>query len=120
MTVFLRCFLLSTLVLCALPLPAQQTRKTQNVIILTVDGLRWQELFGGVDSALVHDVKFSPLQSGVAQDFWAASPAERRRKLLPFFWDSIAPRAVVLGDRQRLPFGPGQTAEANRRIPRSP
>ncbi|HEY0671015.1 MAG TPA: alkaline phosphatase family protein [Longimicrobiales bacterium] len=99
MTVFLRCFLLSTLVSWALPLSAQQTRKTQNVIIVTVDGLRWQELFGGVDSALVHDVKFSPLQSGVAQDFWATSPIERRRKLLPFFWDSMAPRAVVLGDR---------------------
>ena len=78
---------------------AQQTPQTRNVIIVTLDGLRWQELFTGVDSALVHDIRFTPLQTGVQAEVWTTSPAERRRKLMPFFWDSLAPRAVLLGDR---------------------
>jgi hypothetical protein len=78
------------------PLAAQQT---QNVVIVTLDGLRWQELFTGVDSVLVHDLKFTPLQTGAKDEFWTTSPIERRRRLMPFFWDSLAPRGVVLGDR---------------------
>ncbi len=87
------------LAFCIQSLPAQQVRRTQNVIIVTLDGLRWQELFSGVDSALAHDPRFTPVQTRVKEDFWTTSSIERRRKLLPFFWDSIAPRAVVLGDR---------------------
>ena len=83
-------------ILCATPLAAQQTR---NIVIVTLDGLRWQELFTGVDSALVDDVRFTPVQTRVKDDFWTTSPVERRRKLMPFFWDSLAPRGVVLGDR---------------------
>jgi len=92
--------LLCAVMLAALvqPLAAQQ-RQTRNVIIVTLDGLRWQELFTGVDSALVHDIRYTPLQTGVKDEFWTTSPTERRRKLMPFFWDSLAPTGVVLGDR---------------------
>jgi hypothetical protein len=92
-------FLFSALACAAQPVAAQQPHRTRNIIILTLDGLRWQELFTGVDSALVHDVRFTPLASKAKEDFWTTSPIERRRKLMPFFWDSIAPHAVVLGDR---------------------
>ena len=89
------------LLLIALPnmLVAQQPARARNVIIVTIDGLRWQELFTGVDSALVHDLRFTPLQTGAKDEFWTTSPVERRRKLMPFFWDSLAPRGLVLGDR---------------------
>lgn len=98
--------LVSAFLLAAVPQPAaaQQTLQTRNVIIVTLDGLRWQELFTGVDSALVHDVRFTPLQTGARDEFWTTSPVERRRKLMPFFWDSLAPRAVVLGDRREGSF----------------
>jgi hypothetical protein len=33
---------------------AAQQLKTKNVIIITLDGLRWQELFHGADSALIN------------------------------------------------------------------
>ena len=31
---------------------AQQKKKIENVIILTTDGFRWQEVFNGIDTAL--------------------------------------------------------------------
>ena len=29
--------------------------KTENIIIVTLDGFRWEEVFGGADSALIND-----------------------------------------------------------------
>jgi hypothetical protein len=74
-------------------------QRAENVIIITLDGVRWQEVFSGVDSALVHDPRYTPGLSGTKEAFWTSSPVERRRRLLPFLWDSIVPRGVLLGDR---------------------
>jgi hypothetical protein len=80
---------------------AAHAQRTENVIIVTLDGVRWQEVFTGADSALIHDPRFTPGLSRTKEDFWTTSPNERRRKLMPFFWDSIAPKALVLGDRNQ-------------------
>jgi hypothetical protein len=80
--------------------PAQQ-RRTENVILVTLDGVRWQEVFSGADSVLVHDPRFTPGLSRTREEFWTTSPVERRRKLMPFFWDSLAPRALLVGDRNQ-------------------
>jgi hypothetical protein len=86
------------LVLLASTASAQQTNN-RNVILITLDGVRWQEVFTGVDSALVHDPRFTPGLSGTKEEFWTTSPIERRRKLMPFLWDSVVTRGVLLGDR---------------------
>ncbi|HRD07834.1 MAG TPA: hypothetical protein PK037_09720, partial [Saprospiraceae bacterium] len=39
-------------------LNAQKNTLTENVFIITLDGLRWQELFGGADDSLVTDIRF--------------------------------------------------------------
>jgi hypothetical protein len=69
------------------------------VIVVTLDGMRWQEVFGGMDSALGFGA------AGGAQDtahlrerFWKPTAAERRAALLPFFWREVAPRGQVFGD----------------------
>ena len=38
---------------------SQQVQKTENVIIITLDGMRWQEVFGGIDSVLMTDTKYT-------------------------------------------------------------
>ena len=54
-------------------------RKTRNVILCIVDGLRWQELFAGADETL-----FTEAAGGVKNDtavrekFWRATPEERQ------------------------------------------
>ncbi len=78
-------------------------RQTRNVILITVDGLRTQELFSGVDPLLLGDAEGSGIANldEVLSRYWRSSPAERREALLPFFWGEFAPQAVVLGDRSR-------------------
>lgn len=82
-----------------LPAFAQQ-QKIENVIIVTLDGMRWQEVFNGVDSALMNNPEYTRNAKGMRADFWDDAPAERRKKLLPFFWQTIAGKGQLHGNRQ--------------------
>jgi Type I phosphodiesterase / nucleotide pyrophosphatase len=76
-----------------------QDRKTNNVIIITFDGFRWQELFGGADDSLINNPAFSFDTAGLKKKYWAATPEERRKKLLPFFWSTIVAQGQLHGNR---------------------
>ena len=81
--------------LAALTLTAQKTTKTENIILVTFDGYRWQELFDGAQKKL-----FTKKQVLNADDlkerFWAESGEDRRKKLMPFFWNTLAKEGVIL------------------------
>jgi len=73
-----------------------------NLILITFDGVRTQEFFGGLDTVIANaDEKFHGIYrpERLRADFWRATPQERRRAVMPFFWDSMAPRARVVGNR---------------------
>jgi hypothetical protein len=78
-------------------------RATQNVVLVTLDGVRVQDLFGGLDEAVAaHDEK--QLYSDIAAmrtRFGGATPEERRSKLMPEFWTRLAPQGVVFGNPAR-------------------
>ena len=78
---------------------AQSDRKTENIFIITLDGFRWQELFAGADSALIHNKDFTPNAAELKLLFWADSPTERRKKLMPFFWSTLATQGQLYGNR---------------------
>lgn len=75
-----------------------QSQKTENLIIVTLDGFRWQELYRGADSALINS-KFTDDKDEVRKMFWAETPKERREKLLPFFWSTIVQNGQLYGNR---------------------
>ncbi len=77
-----------------------QQRKTENLIIVTLDGMRWQEVFKGVDPVLMADSTYNRDRDGVKERFWAADEAGRRRKLFPFFWSTISEKGQLYGNRQ--------------------
>jgi Type I phosphodiesterase / nucleotide pyrophosphatase len=74
-------------------------RGTRNIILITADGLRWQDLFGGMDPML-KDQKSAGMEGAAALEakLWRATPEERRNALMPFFWTTLAPMGVVLGN----------------------
>jgi hypothetical protein len=78
---------------------AQPSPQAPNVFIITIDGFRWQEVFGGADSALLHDTRFTHDTALASMMYWAVSPIERRKKLLPFFWNVIAAKGQLQGNR---------------------
>ena len=59
-------------------------RKTENLIIVTLDGMRWQEVFKGIDPVLSADTLYNRDPKSLREKFWAESEAERRKKLFPF------------------------------------
>src|SRR4051812_44465500 len=74
-------------------------RKTENLIIITLDGMRWQEVFGGADSLILRDKQFTRDSAGTAEKFWSADPKERREKLFPFLWKMISVKGQLYGNR---------------------
>jgi len=74
--------------------------KTQNIVIVTLDGMRWQEIFGGVDSALIVNKRFTMDSAQVTKNFWADDAVERRKKLFPFLWGTVAQQGQLYGNRR--------------------
>jgi hypothetical protein len=75
-----------------------QNLKTKNIIIVTLDGFRWQELYRGADSALINS-KFTKDKAEVTREFWAPDATSRRKLLLPFFWSVLAEKGQLYGNR---------------------
>ena len=75
---------------------------TRNVLFVTLDGVRWQELFGGAQPELVDEKRggVADLASTRAR-FMRPSADEGRRALMPFLWSMIAARGQVFGDATR-------------------
>lgn len=77
-----------------------QEGRTRNIVMISIDGYRWQELFSGADSALIFDRKFTKQdQATMVRKYWGTSKEERRRKLMPFFWNKIANEGQLYGNR---------------------
>jgi hypothetical protein len=76
-----------------------QTRKTENLLIIGWDGVRWQEIFTGVDSALMNDQAYTKRSGTMRTQFWNDSVEGRRKKLFPFFWSTIQQNGQMYGDR---------------------
>jgi hypothetical protein len=72
----------------------------KNLIIVTIDGLRWQEVFTGADNNLLHNDKFVRESSHTKQKFWHDNKEKRRQLLMPFFWDTIVKNGLVIGNRK--------------------
>lgn len=76
--------------------PAQQT---ENVILVTLDGLRWQEVFNGADESLLDKERGGCRDVAAARErFWKSSAEERRATLLPFVWNTIAAHGRIFGN----------------------
>lgn len=73
---------------------------SENLFIILTDGFRWQEVFTGADSLLINDETFTPDTSTIKSMYWAATQEERRKKLLPFFWNVMAKKGQLYGNRE--------------------
>ncbi len=73
--------------------------RTENVVVIVTDGLRWQEVFRGAETALLTE------KPGGVEDVAATKAAfgqstskERREALLPFFWSVVAKEGQIYGN----------------------
>lgn len=78
---------------------AQKTTQTENIFLITVDGLRWQEFFRGADSLFVDDTGMVERQGSLLGEFWDPDPLKRRQMLMPFTWSTLAEQGQLYGNR---------------------
>ncbi len=77
--------------------------KTQNIVLIVSDGLRWQEIFTGADASLIADKTGENwvAESQLRQRYWRADPDARRALLFPFLWGTVARQGQIFGNRRR-------------------
>lgn len=80
---------------------AQKNTKTENIILITLDGLRWQEVFSGAESRLLLDKNYVNDTAASYQRFWRETPQQRRELLMPFFWNVIERQGQLYGNRHK-------------------
>lgn len=80
---------------------ARQPVAGDNVVLVTLDGVRTEEVFGGLDLGVLA----STLRDGQKAEetatykrFWAPTRDERRRKVMPFFWSLVTAEGSVAGE----------------------
>ncbi|MFN8289251.1 MAG: alkaline phosphatase family protein [Chitinophagaceae bacterium] len=71
----------------------------RNLLIITTDGFRWQELFNGADSVLINDDSYTPDKETVKALYWAGTADERRKRLMPFVWNVMKSQGQLYGNR---------------------
>jgi hypothetical protein len=88
--------------LCLLPAASAQGLKTKNAVLITSDGLRWQELFTGADPELINKEWGGVVNTNaLKKSFWRDTPEARREALLPFFWGTIAKQGQIYGNQHK-------------------
>jgi len=73
--------------------------KTENLFLITIDGLRWQELFEGADIDLLTDPNYVKDTSQLKNKFWLENTQDRRKQLMPFFWTTLVVKGQLYGNR---------------------
>ncbi|TVQ04546.1 MAG: phosphoglyceromutase [Balneolaceae bacterium] len=78
---------------------AQNPLKTENVFLITLDGLRWQELYTGADEKLISHEDYVRNSEDLTEAFWDDDPDVRKQLLMPFFWSVIVEKGQLYGNR---------------------
>lgn len=78
---------------------SQETAPAEYVVLVTVDGLRRQEVFTGAEEALLNREAGGVRDVDIVRErFWRETPEARREALLPFFWEIVVPSGQLFGD----------------------
>ena len=76
--------------------------KTENVILITLDGMRWQEVFQGVDNRYFDQdeyIIYKRMHEAFKEKYWRDTAEQRREVLFPFLWNTIAKQGQIYGNR---------------------
>lgn len=74
----------------------------ERVILVTMDGVRCQEMFQGLDRDTwqAHNEGKDLTTTDLYRRFWAETPEERRAKVMPFFWNVLMrDHGAIAGNR---------------------
>src|SRR6202161_601031 len=89
-----------SVLLSAIPAPAL-AGKTQNVVLIVSDGLRWQEIFTGAALTLLNDKEGGSWldEAELRKRYWREDADARRALLFPFLWGTVAKQGQIFGNQ---------------------
>ena len=90
---FVYCLMISSVSL------GQTDSSAENIFIITTDGFRWQEVFAGADPGLIVNPRYVEDTALLKELYWDSTADLRRKKLMPFFWNTIARDGQLYGNR---------------------
>lgn len=85
----------------ALLLLAVAPPSAENLLVVTLDGFRREELFAGADETLMTTEQGVKDVPGLKARYWRETPAERRAALLPFLCGTVVKEGQVFGSPAR-------------------
>lgn len=91
--------LLFSCILCLAHAAALANGDSSKLVIVTIDGLRWQEAFGGADAKLLNNKDFVENIDAIKTRFWHPNIEERKKQLMPFLNNVIGKEGTLIGDR---------------------
>lgn len=75
---------------------------TRNVVLVTTDGLRWQEVFRGAEESLLNKQDGGVADvNALRREFWRETPEARREALMPFLWSTVARQGQIFGNADK-------------------
>lgn len=77
----------------------QKGQATENLFIITLDGLRWEEVYRGATDSLMNDPTYVKDTAALRALFAAPTAEKRRGKLMPWFWSTLASSGQLYGNR---------------------
>lgn len=82
-------------------LSAQPVLAADNVVLITIDGVRWQEVFSGIDATLARHEDYSSAGDELMAQFWHDNAEVRAQKLMPFLHNTILSQGTVVGNHDQ-------------------
>jgi hypothetical protein len=73
--------------------------RTQHLVVVTLDGMRWHEIFKGIDDSLVASPQFTAGAKELRDKFGGQDAQEKRRRLFPFLWGTVEQEGQLYGNR---------------------
>mgnify|MGYP001552877423 CR=1 FL=1 len=83
--------------------PAQH--KTENVIVVMMDGMRWEDVFRGADQELIKTQGSDALDNAKGRTalaekrYWRDTAEKRKEALMPFLWSTVVTEGQLFGNR---------------------
>jgi hypothetical protein len=90
--------LVMLVLLCLMGL-SRHTCAADNLLLVTIDGLRWQEVFRGYQDDILNLVEQDTQKMELVKAFSGDSKYQKRKNLMPFLWGSVANEGVIIGNR---------------------
>lgn len=83
------------------PRTTHHVPSTSNVVLVVIDGARWQEVFRGGDCGLMTGAQGVGDTLALRAAYCRPAAESARAALMPFLWGTVARQGIILGDRDR-------------------